>query len=196
MVEKSNKKIESGKKTLAKLIRVSRKVFGEQGYTPVSLKNIASLAGVTKGALYHHFSGKKDLFLAVFEDTYSDILDHIKKAFARPGPLWQKFLRANYTFLRVCKEPEIQQIIFIDAPSVLGWDVWKQKKDTKLLKEILAILIEKKIIQPLPIDALAHSISGAANECAIWIALSDDPNKALREAKRTIKIFLNALLLK
>lgn len=198
-MEKSNKKIEGGKKTVTKLIGISRKIFSEQGYAHASTENIVRLAGVTRGALYHHFSGKKDLFLAVFEDALTDVVNRIKKTFARPGPLWERFLKANYTFLRVCKEPEIQQIVFIDAPSVLGWDVWLQideKHTMKLLKDILSRLVEEKIIQPLPVDALAHSISGAANESALWIAQSNDPDQALEEANRIMGTLLNALLMK
>ena len=193
-----NKRVENGKKTAARLIKTARGVFSAEGYARASTEKVVGLAGVTRGALYHHFSGKKDLFHAVFENALADVEQRIVNVFSQEGPTWERFLAANYEFLKVCRDPEIQQIVFVDAPSVLGWDTWIQvdgKYTTRLLKEILTWMIKKRIIRPFPIDALAHSISGAANESALWIAQSEEPEKALQEAKDTMEALLNSLLI-
>jgi len=199
MTVENSKKIEQGKKTNANLVKIARRLFSQKGYANTSTEEIVQVAGVTRGALYHHFNGKKGLFLAAFDDAQIDIENSLIKVLNKPGDPWERFLTANYTFLKACMHPEIQQIVAIDAPAILGWHEWRRIdaiRTTRLLKNVLLDLINKGIIKPLPIEALVHFIGGAANELAIWIAQSKEPKKALEEASLTMKTVLSSSLIR
>ena len=199
MTVKNNKKIEQGEKTTANLVKTARRLFSQKGYANTSTEEIVRLAGVTRGALYHHFNGKKGLFMAVFDDAQIDIANRLLKVLNKLGDPWERFIAANYTFLKACMDPEIQQIVAIDAPAILGWQEWRRIdaiRTTRLLKDVLLNLISDGIIKPLPIEALVHFIGGAANELAIWIAQSKDPLKALEEACSTMETVLSSSLIR
>jgi AcrR family transcriptional regulator len=189
-------KVQSGQKTYAELVAIARKVFSKRGYSDTAIEEIVRKAGVTRGALYHHFEGKKGLFLAVFKDAQTDIANRIIQVDKRVRSIWERFISCTYTFFEACSDPELQRIVLIDAPAILGWDVWRkidEEKTHDILRSHLKELLDRGIIKPLPIEPLTHLISGAANECVLWIAGSDDPKRALDEAWSTMKAFLNSL---
>ena len=189
-------KVQNGQKTYAELVAIARKVFSKRGYSDTAIEEIVRKAGVTRGALYHHFEGKKGLFLAVFRDAETEIANRIIQVAGKTEPIWERFISCTYTFFEACSEPEIQRIVLIDAPSVLGWDVWLQideEKTHEILRSLLKELIDKEIIKRLPIEPLTHLISGAANEAVLWIAGSDDSKRAFDEAWFTMKEFLSSL---
>src|SRR3954467_10445180 len=112
---------DQAEKTKALLIRTARKLFAKRGYARVGTEELVRAAGVTRGALYHHFDGKADLFRAVFEDVERELTEKLgAEALAKPDP-WEGLLAALEMFLDVCTEPEVQRIALLDAPSVLGW---------------------------------------------------------------------------
>ena len=140
MTVENSKKIEQGKKTNANLVKIARRLFSQKGYSNTSTEEIVQVAGVTRGALYHHFNGKKGLFLAAFDDAQTDIENSLLKILNKPGDPWERFLTANHTFLKACMHPEIQQIVAIDAPAILGWHEWRRidaVRTTRLLKDVL-----------------------------------------------------------
>jgi hypothetical protein len=101
-----------------------------------------------------------------------------------------------YAFLETSLDPEIQRIMLLDGPAVLGWETWRkidEAQSGRLLEEILVILTEQGIIQPLPATALTRLLSGAMNEAALWIAQSSDPRQSLADAKETLGALLSAL---
>ena len=179
------RKIETGKKTAAQLVAVARRFFTTQGYSKTSLEDVVREAGVTRGALYHHFDGKKGLFLAVFTEAQADIANRLIEVDKSGSSIWDRFISCNRVFLEACLDSELQKIVLIDAPAVLGWDMWRkidEEKTLGILRSHLKELIEKGIIKPLPLEPLTHAISGANNEVLLWIAESDDPKKAFDEA--------------
>jgi AcrR family transcriptional regulator len=190
------KKIESGRKTAAQLIAVARKFFTARGYSKTSLEDVVREAGVTRGALYHHFDGKKGLFLSVFDDVQAEIGHRIIEVDNSNLSIWDKFISCNRVFFEACLDSELQQIVLIDAPVVLGWTTWRkidEERTLGILRSHLKELIDKEIIKPLPLEPLTHAISGANNETLLWIAESNDPKKALDEAWSTINGFLHSL---
>jgi AcrR family transcriptional regulator len=194
--EKRSAKIVQGEATAQKLVVVARQLFSERGYANVSTEEIVRTAEVTRGALYHHFSGKSDLFLAVFEAVQREITARIEQAATATPKPWPGFLAGCHAFLETCLDPHIQQIVFIDAPAVLGWDLWRHVDATYglvPLKEGLVILMQAGLIKPQPLDALAHLLSGAMNEAALWITQSPNPPEALEEAVTTLEALLNGL---
>jgi AcrR family transcriptional regulator len=193
---KRNLKVENGKKTAATLVKVAKHFFSEKGYVNTPMEEIVKEAGLTRGALYHHFGGKKGLFQAVFEDALDEINERIEKALDQSTNTWQSFISTTNTFLRACSEPEMQQIVLLDAPSILGWEVWRRVDEERTmvpLKNILTRLIEEGVIKPLPIEALSHIIGGATSEIVLWIAHSENPQKAMTEGYATLEVLYNSL---
>lgn len=194
--EKKSAKVIQGEATVQNLIEVARQLFSEQGYMAVSTEEIVQSAQVTRGALYHHFSGKRELFLAVFEAVQAEIGERIEQAaMALPDP-WEGFMAGCRAFLETCLDPHIQRIVFIDAPAVLGWDLWRRVDATSgmvPLKEGLMALREAGLIKPHSLDALAHLLSGAMNEAALWIAQAPNPAEALEEAMAGLEMLLQGL---
>ena len=190
------KKIETGKKTAAQLIAVARKFFTNRGYSRTSLEDVVREAGVTRGALYHHFDGKKGLFLSVFDDVQAEIGHRIIEVDESNLSIWDKFIACNRVFFEACLDSELQQIVLIDAPVVLGWSSWRnidEKRTLGILRSHLKELLDKGIIKPLPLEPLTHAISGANNETLLWVSESDDHQKAFDEAWSTINEFLWSL---
>ena len=91
------------------------------------------MTGVTRGALYHHFSGKKGLFLAVFEDALDEIADRCKNAARSSTDPWDEFIATTRAFFDACMDPDLQQIVLIDAPATLGWAAWRQIDENKTM---------------------------------------------------------------
>ena len=194
-------KTEQSKTTIGKLIGVATRVFSQVGYAAASTEEIVRLAGVTRGALYHHFKNKQDLFLAVFKEAQREIGRRIETQAEVESDLWRQLIVGCRAFLEACSDPVLQQIVVIDAPSVLNWSVYREVdaqlpgSGLSLLKECLTELIQTKVIRPLPVEALAHLLSGAMDEAAVWIAQSSDPKKSLKEAQSTLEALLASLRL-
>lgn len=201
MTEAKITKIEQSKTTVNKLIAVATRVFSQEGYAAASTEEIVRLAGVTRGALYHHFKNKQDLFLAVFKEAQLEIGRRIEAQAESESDLWGQLIVGCRAFLEACSDPVLQQIVVIDAPSVLNWSVYREVdaaspgSGLSLLKVCLTELIQAEIIRPLPVEALAHLLSGAMDEAAVWIAQSPDSKKALKEAQKTLETLLTALCL-
>ena len=182
--------------TIRELVRVGREVFAQQGFAQASTEEIVQRAGLTRGALYHHFSGKEGLFRAVLEDVQQDIAHRVAEAAGRTTAPWEQLLDGCRAFLTASLDPHIQQIVLIDAPAVLGWELWRRldaEHSMKLLEDALGALVEAGQIEPLPVDALTHLLSGAMNEAALWIVRSDRREQALTDAILTLDYLLESL---
>lgn len=188
MPVKSRKEQQSAA-TRAALIRVARKLFAEHGYAATPTDEIVRRARVTRGALYHHFRDKQDLFKAVFLEEQEKLAHMIAKAPSASAGPWERLIVGSQAFLDACLEPAVQQIVLLDAPSVLGWDGWREIDASFYLGGIKAGLlaaIDAGVIEPQPVDALAHVVFGALNEAAMLIAHSDDEAAARREVSVAI----------
>ncbi|MFZ0451922.1 MAG: TetR/AcrR family transcriptional regulator [Desulfatiglandaceae bacterium] len=187
---------ERSQQTFAQLIAVARKLFSAHGYSHTSLEEIVRKAGMTRGALYHHFEGKKGIFVAVFENALSEIANRVIQVDKSKRSFWEKFISCTYAFYEACLDSDLQRIVLIDGPAVLGWDVWRRIDEAKtlnILRTHLKELLDRGIIKPLPLEPLTHLISGAVNESVLWIGGSEDPKKAFDEAWSTMNAFLGSL---
>lgn len=194
--EKRHAKVVQGEATVHNLIAVARQLFSERGYAGVSTEEIVRTAEVTRGALYHHFSSKSDLFLAVFEDAQREIAERIEQSATAAPNLWAGLLAGCRAFLEASIDPHFRQIVIVDAPAVLGWELWRRVDAVHGLSELkigLTELMNAGLIKPQPLDALAHLLAGAMNEAALWIAQSPNPAQALEEAVATLETLLQAL---
>jgi AcrR family transcriptional regulator len=175
---------ERKKATRAALIDAARGLFAERGYEDVGAEEIVRAAGLTRGALYHHFpSGKRDLLEAVYEAVEAESTErvaHVVLDSAMDSPL--AAMKAGVAaFLDECAEPGFQQIVLHDAPAVLGWDRWREISASNglgLIEASLIAAIEAGEIRPLPVKPTAHLLLGALDEAAMLIRSADPAGRA------------------
>jgi AcrR family transcriptional regulator len=184
--------------TRAALIAAARPLFAERGYTGVGTEEIARAAGVTRGALYHHFDGKRELFEAVYERIEIELAERIASGALRANassPLAAMKAGAEM-FLLASTEPETQQIVLLDGPSVLGWDRWREiatEHGLGLIEATLGAAVEAGEIDPQPVRPLAHVLMGALDEAAMLVARADDAERMRAEVGRTLGALLDGL---
>lgn len=189
---------ERSEATRAALIDAARPLFAERGYAEVSTEEIVRAAGVTRGALYHHFDGKRELFEAVYEQIEAELAERIAGGALNSGaaaPL--DAMRAGAEmFLRACTEREVQQIALLDGPSVLGWDRWREigaEHGLGLIEATLQAAIDAGAIAAQPVRPLAHVLMGALDEAAMLVARAEHSEAARAEVGRTIDSLIAAL---
>jgi AcrR family transcriptional regulator len=178
--------------TRAALVSAARRLFADRGYDDVSSGEIAAAAGVTRGALYHHFADKRELFEAVFEQLEEDLTAAIARLMADdPRPVIQSGLQA---FLDVCTQPEVVRIGLTEAPAVLGWQRWREIESRYGLGLVRAALSTTPAIEPAFLDAAAHIVVSALIEAALVIAHAPDPQAARGEAEAALTLLLDRVL--
>jgi AcrR family transcriptional regulator len=180
------------------LIAAARPLFAAHGFADVALETIVRAAGVTRGALYHHFADKTDLFAAVFERVEAEVATRMTEAIAETDetdPVEVMRLGANF-WLDACSDPEIQRITLVDAPAVLGWNRWTEIGDhynTGLVRDLLASAVDTGRIPAQPIDATALTMLGAMREMTLYVARADDHDNARKEAGAVMDRLIRAL---
>jgi AcrR family transcriptional regulator len=177
-------KAERAEATRGELIRVARELFAERGYPAVGTEEIVRAADVTRGALYHHFRDKKDLFRAVHEQHEQELVERIGAAMQGVADPFEVLLTGTRAFLDACMEPAVIQIALIDAPAVLGWEEWREidaRYGLGLVTAGLQGAMEAGVLRRQDIRPLAHLMLAALMEAAMLIAHAADP-AAEREA--------------
>lgn len=195
----ANRQEQRTQATKAKLLATARKLFAVQGFNHVPAEELVKEAGLTRGALYHHFGRKEELFAAVYEQLQQEIANRIQIASKKASSPWLALQAGCHAFLKACIEPEVQQIMLLDAPVVLSWEQWRTVDalySLGLLKAGLQAAVDGKEIKVKSIDAIAHLLIGAMNEAALWIAQSDKPRAAFEEAIETLDQLLEGIHLK
>ena len=189
---------ERSESTRGALMAAARRLFAERGYAGVGTEEIVRAAGVTRGALYHHFSGKRDLFEAVYERLEAELAERIAAgALAAKAELPLEAMQAGAEmFLQACTEPEAQRIVLLDGPAVLGWDRWREigaEHGLGLIEGTLQAAIEAGAIAPQPVRPLAHLLMGALDEAALLVARAEDPQQMREEVGQTLRFLLDSL---
>jgi AcrR family transcriptional regulator len=168
--------------TRAKLIRAGRKLFASKGYASVGTEEIVRRAGVTRGALSPQFASKENLFLAVYEQVEQELTQRVAGTLgevASPLAAMRAGIRA---FLEACRAPEVQRIVLIDAPAVLGWERWREVAERNglgLIEAVLGAAIEAGEIAELAPELLAHLLMGALDEAALLVVRDPDTTDAV-----------------
>jgi len=189
---------ERSESTRGALIAAARPLFAERGYAGVGTEEIVRAAGVTRGALYHHFKDKRELFEAVYVQIEVELTEQIARGALAGGaesPIAAMRLAVDH-FLEACTEPEVQQIALLDGPSVLGWDRWREigaEHGLGLVESSLQAAIDVGEIEDQPVRPLAHVLLGALDEAAMLVSRSEDPEGARVEVGRTLGALLGAL---
>jgi AcrR family transcriptional regulator len=180
--------------TRAALIEAARRLFVERGCFETGTEEIVRAASVTRGALYHHFVDKKALFLAVFEAVEEDLAGAagVIKAKDAFGRLEQGLLG----FLQASLLPEVQQVLLIDGPAVLGWQEWREleaRYGLGAIAELLRAAMAEGTVSLQPVEPLAHLLLAALDEAALYIANAPDPPAAQKVAVAAMRSLLRGL---
>lgn len=183
--------------TRAALTAAARALFGSRGYAAVGTEAIVRDAGVTRGALYHQFADKREVFAAVLEAVEQEAMSRLAAPLSSdddPVTLLETGIDA---WLEICTEPEFQRIVLLDGPAVLGWDRWReigQRYGAGLVESGLQAAMEAGRIAKHPVRPLAHLLMGALDEAALYVARSDDPTRARREMGQALRHILRGLV--
>jgi AcrR family transcriptional regulator len=184
--------------TRARLLEAGRHLFAADGYAAVPTQAIVDAAGVTRGALYHQFGDKSGLFAEVYEDVERDLVTRISARIVAAEPVDQ--LAAMRTgarlFLAECSAPDVQRIVLIDAPAVLGWERWREvgmKYGLGVIEAMLAQAMADGAIPDQPLRPTAHVLLGALDEAALYVSRATDADAALHEMYEVCDRVINGI---
>lgn len=182
--------------TRTALMGAARALFRERGYAASGTEDIVRNAGVTRGALYHHFRDKRELFQAVFEQVEGEV---VVTASARASPdadSWTNLLAGYNAFLDTCLQPDVQRIVLLDGPSVLGRETWREIEEQYALALVasgLRAVMRDQFIPEQPVAPLAHLLLAAINEAGLLIAQAADMTAARQEVGAAFEGLLSGL---
>jgi AcrR family transcriptional regulator len=196
---KRTKHSERSEATRAALVAAARPLFATRGFAGVGTEEIVRAAGVTRGALYHQFRDKEDLFAAVFEQLEGELAQRTAAAAGAAAgttdPLVELRVGTN-AWLDACTEPEVQRIVLLDAPAVLGWDRWREigtRYGLGLVEAVLQAAVDAGRLEPQPVRPLAHVLMAAVDEAALYVATAEDTKAARAEVGAVLDRLLAAL---
>jgi AcrR family transcriptional regulator len=179
--------------TRAALIAAGRKLFGRDGFAATSIEELAREAGVTRGALYHHFDSKEALFESVFEHVEIELISVAARSAAKGTDAWHSMLIACRAFLESAADPDVQRIVSIDGPSVLGWAKWREIEERYALGALRASLdraAAEGFLQGRDTQTLAYMLLGALTEATLVLASGARPAK---QVHREVELLLGSL---
>jgi AcrR family transcriptional regulator len=177
------------KATRDALVKAALELFTRRGYSGVGTEEIVARADVTRGALYHHFKDKRDLFRAVHEQVESDLVQRVAARMERTEDPWEVLVTGTLAFLDACDEPAVKQIALTDAPVVLGWKEWREidnRHGLGLTRAALQAAVDAGVLRPIEVDAMAHLFVAALTEAALVIANAKQPHKARDEVQEAL----------
>ncbi len=184
-----------GASTRAALVGAARRLFAERGFASTSLDEIVAGANVTKGALYHHFQGKEDLFAAVYEEVQREVSDQVVAEFLRPDP-WEALVQGCELWIDANLDPVVQRIVMRDARAVLGWDTVRDveaRYGAVPLRGVLRRAMRLHRIRAAPLRPLALMVMGALNEGCLFVAAADNHVAARNEVRTLVETLLTGL---
>jgi AcrR family transcriptional regulator len=181
--------------TRAKLVAAARQAFGTVGYAQASMDDFTASAGLTRGALYHHFGDKKGLLEAVIAELDTEMTERMRVVAAKERDPWRRFVVECTVYVEMARDPEIRRIVHCDAPAVLGdpWQSAQQNGCIASMTECLTKLSEDGVIVEVDVEAVARLINGASLSAAQWIASSDDPAATTEKAVKALEALLEGL---
>ena len=187
-----DKRLAQGESTKRSILDAATRLFGERGYAATSLDEITASAGVTKGALYHHFSDKETLFRAVFEGIQQEISDKAVAEFLQPDS-WAALIIGCRLWISAHLDPAVRQIVLNDARGVLGWELARSietRFSAVALRGALRKAMHAGVLERQPLRPLALILTGALSEACLYVSESDDPVAALDEVSQIVTSLL------
>ena len=180
--------------TRATLVAVARRIFVAKGYFATGTEEIVKEAGLTRGALYHHFADKRALFVAVFEAVEEDLLANAGVIVTNDS--FERLRVGLLGFLDASLTPEVQRVLLIDGPAVLGWHDWREleaRYGLGAIRALLAAAVAEGSLPPQPVDPLAHILLASIDEAALFIANAADPPVTRDQARTAMDSLLTGL---
>lgn len=172
-------------------------MFAERGYAASPTEEIVEKAGVTRGALYHHFGDKRGLFHAVFETVLQEVSARTRQAaISATGTPWERMTRGLEAYIRASLDPDVQQIVIVDGPAVLGWETCRQINASyglSLVRSALGEAMRAGAMIDVPLETLAHLLTGSVREAVSLVEHAEDREKALGEVLVAFTSLLNGL---
>jgi len=185
-----------GEVTRAELVRVARGLFAERGYAGVGTEEIVRAARLTRGALYHHFHDKQDLFRAVHEEVEAELVHSIGRRVGVVEDPWELLVTGVRVFLDECADPAFMRIALLDAPAVLGWKEWREVDERygmALVSASLQSAMDAGVLRRQELRPLSHLVLAALGEAAFLIANSDRPEAERRAVEPPLLTLLEGL---
>ncbi|MFF7942136.1 TetR/AcrR family transcriptional regulator [Nocardia gamkensis] len=185
--------------TRAALEQAGRRLFTERGFAGTSAEGLVTEAGVTRGALHHHYGDKRGLFLAVLEQIEVEITEEIENAIAAVDSedVMAGMAVGLALFLEICQRPAVLRIALTDAPAVLGWQAWREFESAHGLGLITRLLERARAagsIADAPIPVLAQLVVSVISEASLIVAHAEDPDRARAEAQESVLLLISGLL--
>lgn len=183
------------------LVCAARELFAEEGYHAAAAGEVVRRAGLTRGAMYHHFEDKRDLFRVVVEEVEEEVdgivLSRSRRTLRETSDAWEAFLAGYRAYLDACVRPDVRRILLLDAPAVLGWEEWHEIDAAHAVGQIEAglwLMMENGVMERHPARPLAHLLHGAILEAAMYVAVSGEPEQARDTVWDGLKRLLEGLL--
>jgi AcrR family transcriptional regulator len=192
-----NKHVQRSERTRAALVAAARELFGARGYAAVPVEDVVRRAGVTRGALYHQFAGKEELFRAVVEQVEEELLARIAAAAPAPsGDPLGVLLAGAEAALDASQDAEVARITLVDAPAVLGWEAWRElgaRYGLGLVRGALEAAVAQGVAARAPVEPLAHAVLAAIEEATLYVVRAQDPAAARAEAGAAVRALIEGL---
>jgi AcrR family transcriptional regulator len=191
-----NKRVEQGQATRSALIDVATELFAANGYDATAIPAVLDAAGVSRGALYHHFESKEALFEAVLESVEASATVKVTRAARAATDPLDGLRRGCAAYLAMCRDATVRQISLIDAPAVVGWERWREIDEQHafgLVKAAIAAIAADGRVKPELVDVMAHMVLAALLEVALLVARADEGRLAIRRGQAAIDELLTAL---
>lgn len=184
--------------TREKLLKAAREAFASKGFADSSMDDLTASAGLTRGALYHHFGDKKGLLRAVIAQIDAEIMARLEASLANAPTAWQGFIDESITYIMMATEPEIQRIVLLDGPAALGDPSRYQVQNACIVstQRTLERLIEEGTIREVDTLATSRLLNGALLSASLWIAQADDQQAVSKQAVDSFVMLIEGLLLK
>jgi AcrR family transcriptional regulator len=191
-----DRRAERGEATRSALVRAARELFSERGYAAVGTNEVVRRAGVTRGAMYHHFADKRELFRAAYEETEKELVHVLAARLATIEDPWEALVTGMRAFFDIASDPKWMRMGLIDAPSVLGWEAWREvgnRYGLGITSAALQRAMDAGVLRPGDVNRLAHLILAALGEAAMMLANSEDPHAERKEVEAALMAMFEGL---
>jgi AcrR family transcriptional regulator len=185
-----------GAATRERLLTAARRLFGERGYEATSIEAVLAASGVARGALYHHFPSKAELFDAVLADVLVEIAERSAAAAAGSEDPLEGLRAGSHAWLAMALDPAIQRIALLDPTTAVGWARWREQDQAHSLGGLRATLLrlsEEGRVPAAQAELLAHVLLAALNEAALFVAFAEDQPAAADTARASVDTLLDRL---
>lgn len=179
------------------MLAAARELFAERGFAATGREQIAERAGVTRGALYHHFGNKEQLFRSVVEELEHELGGKVMEAAMNGRDAADELRLGCMAFLDACLDPAVRRIVLIEAPVVLGWDQWREidaQHGLLLVQQGLQMVVDSGQMSPVEVEPMAHLLLGALNEGAMLVAHAKKPKVERARVGEMLQLLLDRII--